>query len=301
MRTLFSLIFIKKQRQRIIRKRKGESVYFNNRSAYYQSEIFMENTTIKPSKVYIGTNCGEEIEDQIQNACKSIKIMSPYVSEEKLDLLLKAQEKGVDVTLVTTNSFEDRNAGKYKNDLFRKFIKIYPYVDEDKQYFKKKWIFYNFLGILILVGLVIAGFSETIQILNNIWVQIFIGILIVNRLFRIKALSEINVNSAKFEKAFKKIKLCNVNFTGARTNFKTIHSKIYVIDSKAAYLGSMNFTNSGFRDNYETRIKIEDIRDIGRFSRLIDEIYLSSIPSRNLDESAVRNKLGRRAYKEQFS
>lgn len=35
----------------------------------------------------------------------------------------------------------------------------------------------------------------------------------------------------------------------------TLHSKVYIIDDRIAYLGSLNFTKSGTQSNYETRIR----------------------------------------------
>jgi phosphatidylserine/phosphatidylglycerophosphate/cardiolipin synthase-like enzyme len=37
-----------------------------------------------------------------------------------------------------------------------------------------------------------------------------------------------------------------------------IHGKIYLIDDQIAYLGSLNFTESGTKYNYETRIRTTD-------------------------------------------
>ena len=37
-----------------------------------------------------------------------------------------------------------------------------------------------------------------------------------------------------------------------------LHSKIYIIDNKIAYLGSLNFTHYGTKSNHETSIRITD-------------------------------------------
>jgi phosphatidylserine/phosphatidylglycerophosphate/cardiolipin synthase-like enzyme len=46
--------------------------------------------------------------------------------------------------------------------------------------------------------------------------------------------------------------------SGNSTNKTFIHSKIYIIDDEIAYLGSLNFTGSGVKDNHETRIRTTD-------------------------------------------
>jgi len=52
-------------------------------------------------------------------------------------------------------------------------------------------------------------------------------------------------------------KIKNKNFGGI-----FLHSKIYIIDEKILYLGSLNFTYSGTTTNYESRIRITDINVI---------------------------------------
>src|SRR5690606_10728568 len=37
-----------------------------------------------------------------------------------------------------------------------------------------------------------------------------------------------------------------------------IHGKIYIIDDEIVYMGSLNFTGSGTKENYETRIRTTD-------------------------------------------
>lgn len=37
-----------------------------------------------------------------------------------------------------------------------------------------------------------------------------------------------------------------------------IHSKIFIIDERIAYGGSLNFTNSGLFRNFESRVRITD-------------------------------------------
>ena len=64
-----------------------------------------------------------------------------------------------------------------------------------------------------------------------------------------------------------------------------IHSKIFIIDEKTAYLGSANFTYSGFKTHYETIIKVEDARAIEDISREVENLYNSKeLSYKSLDE-----------------
>ena len=54
-----------------------------------------------------------------------------------------------------------------------------------------------------------------------------------------------------------------------------IHSKIFVIDEEIAFLGSVNFTHSGFKTHYETTIKVEDKNAVKDISHEVETLYLS--------------------------
>ena len=47
--------------------------------------------------------------------------------------------------------------------------------------------------------------------------------------------------------------------------FPFVHAKLYVIDKEVAFLGSLNFTNKGLFDNFETCLRVDksdDVRDL---------------------------------------
>ena len=56
-----------------------------------------------------------------------------------------------------------------------------------------------------------------------------------------------------------------------------LHSKIYIIDNKIAYLGSLNFTHFGTKSNHETSIRITDKNAItyinSEFESLLNNDY----------------------------
>ncbi len=62
-----------------------------------------------------------------------------------------------------------------------------------------------------------------------------------------------------------------------------IHSKIYIIDDEIAYLGSLNFTGSGVKDNHETRIRTTDPNAVARIIEEVKEVfYHSNLPERDI-------------------
>lgn len=72
-----------------------------------------------------------------------------------------------------------------------------------------------------------------------------------------------------------------------------IHGKIYLIDDAIAYLGSLNFTNSGTKNNYETRIKTTDRQAIEKIKEEIDDLFNHS----NLPEKDIQ-VWGKQLYEE---
>jgi len=52
-----------------------------------------------------------------------------------------------------------------------------------------------------------------------------------------------------------------------------IHGKIYIIDNKIAYLGSLNLTTMGTKYNYETRIRITDAEAVNEINEEFYELF----------------------------
>lgn len=64
-----------------------------------------------------------------------------------------------------------------------------------------------------------------------------------------------------------------------------IHSKVYLIDDKIAYLGSLNFTYSGTKNNHETRVRTTDIEAIEQLRSMFNELPNEpSLPKKSITE-----------------
>jgi phosphatidylserine/phosphatidylglycerophosphate/cardiolipin synthase-like enzyme len=64
---------------------------------------------------------------------------------------------------------------------------------------------------------------------------------------------------------------------GNSFNKTFIHSKIYVIDDEIAYMGSLNFTGKGIKDNHETRIRTADPNAVAKIVEEVNDIFLIPI------------------------
>lgn len=58
-----------------------------------------------------------------------------------------------------------------------------------------------------------------------------------------------------------------------RINNKFIHGKVYSIDGHTAYIGSLNFTESGTKYNYETRVRVTDPNAIQEIDTEFDALF----------------------------
>ena len=63
------------------------------------------------------------------------------------------------------------------------------------------------------------------------------------------------------------------NAFGRKTTY--LHSKIYIIDDRIAYLGSLNFTRNGTQNNYETRVRLADSLPVSKIVGEFDELFKS--------------------------
>jgi phosphatidylserine/phosphatidylglycerophosphate/cardiolipin synthase-like enzyme len=54
------------------------------------------------------------------------------------------------------------------------------------------------------------------------------------------------------------------------------HAKLYILDGKVAYLGSINFTKAAFWKNYESRIKLLQKDVINKLEKEFDYLYDNS-------------------------
>ena len=81
------------------------------------------NLAINDAYLFMGTNAGAGIYNDITKATQNVLIVSPYVSEEHIDILLRKQAEGVHVTLITSTDFEGNSGSKI---IYKKLIAEYP-------------------------------------------------------------------------------------------------------------------------------------------------------------------------------
>ena len=104
---------------------------------------------IKKSELYIGQNAGRRIENYIEKAQKSIKIISPYIADEKFNLLVNKSKQNVNVSLLTSadkNHFRNPHESKFLKDVI-----IQDRHTNAKKIELRKWLLISFLIVLAVV------------------------------------------------------------------------------------------------------------------------------------------------------
>ncbi len=206
--------------------------------------------------IYIGTGAGTKLMDEIENAKKSVKIVSPFLSPFLVKRLIRLRSNGIDVQLITMDTIEDFYGDRKRNlhGLIRQEIRI----DGQARRIMKK---YKTTG-RILNGLTIGLF--TCFVILNYWLKdIRLLWLLFPLLFLYRAAGHLRKKSERkrvcsytYHKLFPFKVVLSKNEKGFRNTY--LHSKIYIIDDEIAYLGSLNFTGGGTTNNHETRVRLND-------------------------------------------
>ncbi|ADH59836.1 phospholipase D/Transphosphatidylase [Thermoanaerobacter mathranii subsp. mathranii str. A3] len=235
--------------------------------------------------LYLGRNAGERIKNYIRNAKKSIKIFSPYFSAELIDLLLEKTESVKDIKLISSFKISDLYNPMNFN-LLRKIILQKRYVDEDSVNKRKSMYYFTMVMAIILVIYIIISavlFSTKDINLFTSTPSIYFLLLIIILFLRKKITSTRIYTYTYYTPFFVKF----INNDGI-----FLHYKLFIIDDSYAFLGSLNFTSSGFFKNYESCITISDENIV----KLLSE-YFEYIANSQINEIDI-SSLGRKLYKE---
>lgn len=230
------------------------------------------------SKVYLGTGAGETyLWKTVKKAQSSVKIVSPYTHASYIMDLLRLQEKRVDVTLITSDQIEEgQDWGDYPGLKHQDIIKQKRHVDEQALRKRKT-------GLLITrILLAMLGSVAAILVYKGIKLSILaiIGSLLAFFL-AFNYFNNIKVYSYTYFSPLKRLVILisphekspwwrdTIKQTHPTNPF--VHAKIFVVDDKVAFLGSVNMTNPGLSKNYESLIEISDPKAVAAISAEIDE------------------------------
>jgi len=244
--------------------------------------------------IYIGKGAGKKLLTDIRNARKSVKIVSPYLSPFLITELINFRKRNLEVELITTDNIEDFY-GNYEKNIHKLIIQnrdIDNIAVEKREKWKDLTKILTYIGfglLIILIGM--AYYLKDIKVALGLIPIIFIFLVV--KLYK-KKIKNKPIYSYWYSQLFPFKVYMTPHTTEDSDTF--IHSKIYLIDDQIAYLGSLNFTSSGTKHNYETRIRTEDSNAINEIREEIFQLMNHShLPERDIQI------WGRQLYREKIN
>ena len=236
------------------------------------------------AEIFIGRNAGAAVYQSICNAAHSIKILSPYISPEYIELLLDAQKRGVAVLLLSESDMASRAK---RTGMYEKILVQHRSVNGKAQAAK-------YIGMALCTALALGllflgywgyknGLIPNLQEIRSAGLNtqtvlaillLVVGLSILCRWFL--ALAKKRIYRYRYTPKFDLSIFASPYEPHPAKKIKAgqffIHSKIYVIDHRLAFVGSLNFTRKGFEDNYECCVKISDTDAVLRIAGGLEQL-----------------------------
>ena len=219
----------------------------------------------------MGTGAGTKLLQEIGNAQRSVKISSPYLSPKMVDELVWLHKKGLKVTLITSDKLDSRSYRQEKS--IQPLVVQNRHLDEEANRNRKRWLFTQkalmagriALTILLII-LLLTSYDLTYTLVLVISFMFFLSSKYARRKTKNTRIYSYTYSTLFPFKVF-------IAPDSYQINDIFIHGKIYIFDGNTAYLGSLNFTESGTKYNYETRIRVTDIEAVRKIEEEFDELY----------------------------
>ena len=221
--------------------------------------------------IYVGKKAGISVRNAIRKAKRSITVISPFLSGN----------------MITEDVFEVLNKDVQVNIISKDNERIYPFLkknlySQNPILGSEKWLFLFGKYILIFFYIILSiaaleiftSFIFDVSFTKNILPISKNNFLALTIIFGILTLflRKLTINHEFY---YSKRDNFNVHILEKSYN---LHSKIYIIDSKIAFLGSLNFTTTGFLFNHETCIKITDKSVIRHLNNVYKDLIKTSKP-----------------------
>lgn len=220
-----------------------------------------KDTEISNSTLYLGKAASKYILRDIKKASKSIKIVTPYISSDFIDILKDKAKKGAEVSLVLNSDIGSSKTDENGyGDSFKSLRKLIDQIQHTNFPLKEKrdkaFKYIKIISVLTLSLSILGLYHKyAFGILLLMPIIYFIRRYYLNLvIYKYSYTSSIDVSIplSPYHKG---------NGVLDKEQY-LVHSKLYIIDDKIVYIGSVNFTYSSFYYNYESRVKITDEKDI---------------------------------------
>lgn len=265
---------------------------------------------MKYSRIRIDSNIGEDILSSMRNAKKFIYIISPYISEEKINFLkgLNSNKK-LDIKLLfadKSNFFKDEKEVSKLATFFRyskeqDIDKVKIELENEKTNRLKKIKLYRLLSFIIFLGSSIGLYAlYNLKKMTNIngGVLGVIAFLSFIQIFNFhRKTTSLDFELARKLRNFKennipnmelidevKMKFIRTNYCDKHIETPYPHLKIYLMDIPSisektgkivvkAFVSSANFTTNGFGKNLEFFVETTDFEVTENLLNFFNEMY----------------------------
>jgi len=228
--------------------------------------------------IYIGKGAGKKLLKDIFDAKKNVKIITPYLSPSLVRELIFLYGKGINIQLVTMDNIEDNDGRNIKELIIQNRI-----TDKNAESIRNKLLKLSGVFSYFSIVLAIIIFLSVHFFNNNKFLYLMLLVLILLLFcgyYKSKARKK-----RVFSYYYRQLFPFKVYKSKSENNYKStfIHAKVYIIDDEIAYMGSLNFTISGTKYSYETRIRITESGVVKRivleFSDLLNN---TELPERDI-------------------
>ena len=221
--------------------------------------------------IYIGRGAGKRLKGELDKAQKSVKIISPYLTPSYVEDLISLSKKGVEVTLITSNDVEQGD-GNYSSFTHTDLIKQKRHTDEEEKELRSKGMKYSLIGLVLPILLFYLSY------------YLIAGVSLVVVGFVFYHFYDKRIYSYSYYSPIK-LKVVPDEYHDRDNGRFFIHSKVYVIDGRVAYLGSVNYTYKAFKSNYETITRISSQKAVWDISKEVDRLFNDNVVgSKDIEE-----------------
>lgn len=245
--------------------------------------------------IYLGKNAGEQLLRDIAKARKSVKIVSPYLSESLVKGLIRLKQKGIQVALVTSDALEDA-----ENEAFKI---LYGMIEQeehrDASAARRRqflMVLATLLGLVSLVFFLIIlnqGISKTFS--HNLSRIVICLITAVAAVWLGLAVSNMPIYRYSYKTVIP-FRIFQTKYNSGNQNGTLVHSKMYLVDDEIAHISSFNFTNAGLRKNFESSVRTTDPEAVEMLVTEFRDLFKNSkMPTTNI------STLGKRLYRERIN
>jgi phosphatidylserine/phosphatidylglycerophosphate/cardiolipin synthase-like enzyme len=228
--------------------------------------------------LHIGAGAGKQLWQDIITAKREIKIVSPHLHASLIKELIGLNEKGIQITLITTlsgSTLGDANEYDYRDELIRQ--KKYP----NQSGKKRKEMLKSLLTFMYVALFVFISLGAYTYFFYHLYAQVTFLLLFLTTLILIGATTAEIQNIAAYRYSYHTLFPIKVYISPHHREMLhksrlLVHANIFLIDQEIAYIGSVNFTQDSLTSNYESLVRIIDIKALKEIDKEIDLLFHAS-------------------------